>query len=191
MNAGIIEARLKASGMKPGKEHRVAFIKEDYRVIKVADAKRLATETLYDYLTDLLLSNYFFEDDLQLLGCYELDGRLQLVTSQPYVSGRHPDWNELKSGLAHMGLRDPGPGSKGGNFIIDDDRAGEIDVYDLHINNVILDSRGRLNPIDAHFYFDDRSARMRVLQILGLNDVTGPSDLHIRMEQDNESHPYE
>lgn len=95
--------------MLPGKEHRVAYIREDDYVIKVADVQALATESLFDYLTDLLLSNHFFEDDLQIVGCYEEAGRLKLVTQQPYVDGRHPDWKELKDGLVAQGLRDPNP----------------------------------------------------------------------------------
>ncbi len=88
-------------------------------------------ESLFDYLTDLLLCNHFFDDDLQMLGFYEEGSRLHLVISQPYVSGKHPDWAELKSGLEEQGLRDPSPRAQGGNFIIDHDVHGAVDISDL------------------------------------------------------------
>lgn len=164
--------------MRGGKEHRVAYLPDNGRVIKDADAHALATESLYDYLTDLLLSNHYFDDDLQLLGCYEDGGqRLHIVISQPYVDGTHPDWLELKSGLVAQGLRDPHPRSQGGNFIVDDEMIGEVDVFDLHVNNVIRDATGWLHPIDAHFYFGDRASRMAALRKLGLDRVTGPTSL--------------
>lgn len=172
--------------MRPGKEHRVAYLASEDRVVKIAVAQALVTESLHGYLTDLILSNFYFDDDLQLLGCYQDRGRLHIVTTQPYVDGQHPDWDELKTGLMEQGLRDPNPFSKSGAFIIDDEVAGEIDVYDLHTNNVIRDSKGWLNPIDAHFYFDDRPSRMAALKALGLDTVVGPTDLALRLA-DNES----
>jgi hypothetical protein len=138
----------------------------------------LATESLFDYLTDLLLSNHYFDDDLQILGFYEDEnGRLHLVISQPYVDGTHPEWDELKRGLVAQELRDPHPRSQGGNFIMDDDVLGEVDVFDLHVNNVIRDTTGWLHPMDAHIYLDDRAARVAALEQLGLDRVSGPTAL--------------
>lgn len=177
----VLETLGSAGAMKGGSEHRVALLINEERVIKDADMQAFATESIYDYLTDLLLSNYYFNDDLQMLGCYEMDGRVHLVTSQPYVDGEHPGWTELKDGLVRQGLRDPYPNSKGGNFIIDDETTGEVTVFDLHVNNVIRDKTGRLNPIDAHFYFDDRAARMSALKALGLDSASGPSDIGVAL----------
>jgi hypothetical protein len=177
MNLAVVKALFAAKPMRGGKEHRVAFLAAEERVIKDADVHALATESLYDYLTDLLLSNHYFDDDLQILGFYEEGGRLHLVSSQPYVDGIHPDWDELKAGLVEQGLRDPYPLSHGGNFLIDDDVLGEVNVFDLHVNNVIRDATGWLHPIDAHFYFDDRAARMEALQRLGLDQVSGATAL--------------
>lgn len=177
MDAKAVRALFEANPMRGGKEHRVAYLPEEGRVIKDADVHALATESLYDYLTDLLLSNRCFDDDLQMLGCFQDGERLHLVISQPYVNGTHPEWAELKSGLAAQGLRDPHPRSQGGNFIIEDEVLGEIDVFDLHVKNVIRDSTGWLHPIDAHFYFDDRASRIDALRKLGLDHVTGPTSL--------------
>jgi hypothetical protein len=131
INIEIINAVFAEVPMLGGKEHRVAFIPVEGRVFKDADVQALATESLYDYLTDLLLSNYFFDDDLQLLGCYSTGERVHIVTSQPYVNGAHPDWTELKLGMGAQGLRAPFPNARGGNFIIDDEVLGEVDVFGL------------------------------------------------------------
>lgn len=177
MNPAAVKALFEAYPMRGGKEHRVAYLPDKERVIKDADVQALATESLFDYLTDLLLSNHYFDDDLQMLGCYEDGERLHLITSQPYVDGTHPDWEELKSGLVAQGLHDPHPRSLGGNFTLDDDVLGKVDVFDLHVNNVIRDVTGWLHPIDAHFYFDDRASRMAALQALGLDRIVGPTAL--------------
>ena len=166
-----------ARPMRGGSEHRVAYLPDENCVIKDADVSALATESLYDYLTDLLLSNHYFDDDLQIIGFYQEDGRLHIVISQPYVDGTHPDWDELKAGLVAQGLRDPHPRSQGGNFVLNDDVLGEVDVFDLHLNNVIRDATGWLHPIDAHFYFADRTTRIAALHSLGLDRVTGPTAL--------------
>ena len=102
---------------------------------------------------------------------------MHIVISQPYVDGVHPEWETLKAGLVAQNLRDPYPRAKGGNFIIDDDILGPVDVYDLHVNNVICDPSGWLHPIDAHFYFSDEASRTSALQKLGLDRVVGPTDL--------------
>jgi hypothetical protein len=151
--------------MRGGREQRVAFLPAESRVLKDADSSALATESAFDYLTDLLLSNYFFSDDIHLLGGYKTGGRLHLVTTQPYVDGVHPDWPELKQGLVRQGLRDPYPQSLGGTFIINHALLGAVDVFDLHL---IRDATGWLHPIDAHFYFDDRASRVAALETLGL-----------------------
>ena len=43
---------LEANPMRGGREHRVAFLPDAERVLKVADARMLATESLFDCLTD-------------------------------------------------------------------------------------------------------------------------------------------
>jgi Serine/Threonine/Tyrosine Kinase found in polyvalent proteins len=183
MNAEAVEAALAANAMRGGKEHRVALLATEGRVIKVADVHALATESLFDYLTDLLLSNHYFGDDIRMLGCYELRGRIQLVSSQPYIDGIHPEWNELKAGLISRGLRDPHPRSQSGAFTLTDDLVGEVDVFDLHPNNVIRDAVGLMNPIDAHFYFPDRETRLTALRLLELDRVTGATALARDLEQ--------
>jgi hypothetical protein len=168
LNADEISRELQNDALKGGKEHRVALLPNQNLVLKVADARKLATESLFDYLSDLLLSNHFFDDEIQLLGGTMEGGRLQIVITQPYIDGIHPEWEDLKAGLIRQNLRDPAPRAIGGNFLLDHDQLGEIDVFDLHPNNVIQDATGWLHPIDAHFYFDNRAARIAALKALGL-----------------------
>lgn len=177
MDVRLAEQLLDANPMRGGKEHRVALLPMEGRVIKVADVQALATESLFDYLSDLLLSNYYFGDDVQIFGCLTAGDRLHLAITQPYVSGVHPDWPALRHGLTQMGLIDPYPRSEMGAFVIADPILGAVDVFDLHPNNVILDASERLNPIDAHFYFPDRATRIRALRTLGLDQITGLSPL--------------
>jgi hypothetical protein len=170
--ADEVHTLLHANPMKGGKEHRVAWLPEHKVVLKVADPRKLATESLFDYLSDQLLSNHFFDDEIQLLGGMMDGGRLQLALTQPYINGIHPEWEALKAGLIRQNLRDPAPRALGGNFILDHDLLGEVDVFDLHPNNVIQDATGWLHPIDAHFYYDNRAARIAALKTLGLLSPT-------------------
>jgi hypothetical protein len=50
LSAEKVRAYLGANPMKGGKEHLVAFLPDVERVLKVADARMLATESLFDYL---------------------------------------------------------------------------------------------------------------------------------------------
>jgi hypothetical protein len=71
MEAAAVKALFAASPMRGGNEHRVAFLPDEERVIKDADVHALATESLYDYLTDLLLSNHYFDDRAARLAALE------------------------------------------------------------------------------------------------------------------------
>jgi Serine/Threonine/Tyrosine Kinase found in polyvalent proteins len=168
LSADEVGRELQNDALKGGKEHRVALLPGQNLVLKVADARMLATESLFDYLSDLLLSNLFFDDAIQLLGGMMEGERLQIIIAQPYIDGVHPEWKELKAGLIRQNLRDPAPRAHGGNFLLDHHLLGEVDVFDLHPNNVIQDATGWLHPIDAHFYFADRATRIAALKTLGL-----------------------
>lgn len=154
--------------MRSGSEHKVAHFIPQNRVIKDLDVQAVATESLFDYLTDHLLSNDLFEDAIRLEGFYLHDGRLHIVTSQPFVEGVHPSWDALKEGLEGRGLRHESPNSLIPSFIIEEPSKSPLCINDLHENNVILDSAGELHPIDAHFYFDTRAERIAALQELGI-----------------------
>ena len=168
LSADEVGRELQKDALKGGKKHRLALLPGQNLVLKVADARKLATESLFDYLSDLLLSNLFFDDSIQLLGGMMEGERLQIVIAQPYIDGVHPEWTELKAGLIRQNLRDPAPRALGGNFLLDHDLLGEVDLFDLHPNNVIQDVTGWLHPIDAHFFFADRATRIAALKTLGL-----------------------
>jgi hypothetical protein len=133
------------------------------------DVLAQATESLFDYLTDCLLANHFFGDDIQLIGFYERSGRLHVITTQPYIDGIHPVWRDLVSGLESQGMLHENRLSKIPNFIFDGGPACQMTVMDLHENNVIQSRESRrFHPIDSHFYFDDRAERVAALKSLGL-----------------------
>ena len=56
LSADEMGRELQTDALKGGKEHRVALLPNQNLVLKVADARKLATESLFDYLSDLLLS---------------------------------------------------------------------------------------------------------------------------------------
>lgn len=168
MDAEKIRQFFRENSMKGGSEHRVALWK-GRKVLKDLDIQSKATESLFDYLTDHLLANHFFSDDVCLEGFYQHDSRLHIVISQPFIEGKHPLWRDLIQGLVRQGLVHENPQSKLPTFLIDGGSAGIITVMDLHENNVIVAKRGGiLHPIDAHFYFDDQAARVEALTKLGL-----------------------
>ncbi|RYG57195.1 hypothetical protein EON80_28540 [bacterium] len=155
--------------LRGGSEHRVALLREHQRVIKDLNVRLTATETLFDYLTDLLLANHLFGDANHLEGFFVDARNLHIITSQPFVEGTHPDWETLKAGLAARGLRHEAPLSKIPNFVLSTKEVGDIHVFDLHEDNVIHGGASdRMEPIDAHFYFDSVSDRIAALQALGL-----------------------
>lgn len=166
MDAEGVRSFMAVRKMKGGNEHLVSHVVEAGRVLKDLDAHRLATESLYDYLTDLSFSNLLLEDDLAIEGFYQHLGRLHIVTSQPYINGPHPDWPALKAGLVKQGMIDPAPNSQTGQFILPHPILGQVDINDLHTNNAIQTHDGKTTPIDVHFYFDSHAARQSALQKL-------------------------
>ncbi|MGV3662229.1 MAG: hypothetical protein ACO1TE_18730 [Prosthecobacter sp.] len=127
------------------------------------------TDSVFDYLTDLLLANHLFGDDLRLEGFYEDKGCLHVVISQPFVAGRHAQWDELVAALETQGLVHAEPGTAKAHFLMDGGAAGIIRVTDVHEDNVIMSpTTKRAHLIDVHFSFPGREARLTALQNLGL-----------------------
>ncbi len=160
-----------------GLEHEVAVIREEGLVIKDYDTRQFndegyplnkPTDCLFDYLTDHLLANHLFGDDIRLRGLYEDDGCLHLVITQPFIHGHHMDWEELVSRLENQGLEHAEPGSAKARFWIDGGPAGKILLTDVHEDNVIVASSGIAYPIDVHFSFRSRQARLAALEALGI-----------------------
>ena len=171
---GFIEQDFIGSGI----EHRVAAHREKNRVIKIYDPREIDEQTgetfykpaalLFDYLTDHLLSNHLFGDDLCLEGFYEDQGNLHLVISQPFVRGKHPSWSQLVDLMQAQGLEHESPGTTKAKFWVDAGDAGRVLVTDVHEDNVIVMASGRGHPIDVHFSFPSRQARIEALTTLGI-----------------------
>lgn len=168
---------VKENCLAPGLEHIVAVSREDGLVIKVYDTRLFdeagypcnkPTEGLFDYLTDHLLANHFFGDDVRLLGFYEDEGSLHIVITQPFIRGVHPSWQELVERLESQGLEHESPNSTRARFWVDGGPAGRILVTDVHEDNVIVSPSGIAYPIDVHFGFANRRTRIAALEILGL-----------------------
>ena len=125
---------------------------------------------LFDYLTDHLLANHFFGDEIRLEGFFEEQANLQVVISQPFISGRHPVWQQLVEVLEAQGMIHEKPGSNKASFWIDGGPAGQVLVTDVHEDNMIISSSVVAHPIDVHFTFPSRAARLEALKLLGLWD---------------------
>ncbi|MDB6120775.1 MAG: hypothetical protein JWO08_4556 [Verrucomicrobiaceae bacterium] len=170
MDAADVRQLMATTALRGGAEHNVALPGHDNRVLKDLDAHAPATESLFDYLTDILLANRLLGDEIKLEGFYLHEDRLHVLTSQPFVDGVHPDWEVLRSGLENQGMKQEAPRSRIPSFTMDGGPAGIVSVIDLHENNVVVGSEtGVLLPIDAHFYFEDRNARLTALRALDLD----------------------
>ncbi|MCF7786020.1 MAG: hypothetical protein K9N47_07855 [Prosthecobacter sp.] len=165
--------------LSPGLEHEVGVLREEKRVIKDYDPRDLdedtwevfykPTDSVFDYLTDLMLCNHLFGDDLRLEGFYEEKNQLHVVISQPFVDGTHPDWTTLVEKLEAQGLLHERQGSTHGRFWVDAGPAGRLLVTDVHEDNVILNpNTGRAELIDVHFSLSSRDSRIQALKALGL-----------------------
>lgn len=158
-------------------EHEVAVIRQEGLVIKDYDTRQFnengyplgkPTECLFDYLTDHLPANHLFADDIRLRGFYEDTGSLHIVITQPFIRGRHRDWQDLVFHLESQGLEHAEPGSGKAHFWIDGGPAGRILVTDVHEDNVIVASSKIAYPIDVHFSFRSREKRVAALKIPGI-----------------------
>jgi Serine/Threonine/Tyrosine Kinase found in polyvalent proteins len=155
--------RVKSLFVGQGLEHRVVAPLSTARVLKDYDPRVIDLETfevfykpaedLFDYLTDHLLANHFFGDDIRLYGLYVEQSHLHLLISQPFIVGRHPAWDELVELLEAQGLQQQHPGSQQSRFWIDGGDAGQILVTDVHEDNVIVTQSRQAHPIDVHFHF--------------------------------------
>lgn len=161
-----------------GLEHRVVVPAGTACVIKDYDPRVIDVETfeifykpaehLFDYLTDHLLANHFFGDDIRLYGLYVEQSHLHLLLSQPFITGKHPAWDEMVELLEQQGLEHERQGSQHSKFWVDGGDAGRVLVTDVHEDNVIVTPSRQAHPIDVHFSFPGRAARLQALQKLGL-----------------------
>jgi len=165
--------------LREGIEHKVGVLRSEKRVIKDYDTRLLDEETsypiykptdsLFDYLTDLILCNHLFGDDLQLMGFYEESNHLHVVITQPFVDGSHPDLRTLVEKLEEQGLLQEKSGLAQDRFWVDAGPAGHLLVKDAHEDNVIVNPKtNRAELIDVHFSLGGRKARITALQALGL-----------------------
>jgi hypothetical protein len=174
-----VEGFIKDSPIHPGLEHRVGILLSRRRVIKEYNTRLFDEDTgevffkpaeqLFDYLTDHLLANHFFDDDVHLEGYYEDSEGVHVVISQPFIEGTHwKNWSKLVQKLESQGFEHVSKGSTKAQFWIDAGGAGPILITDMHEDNVIVTPSGMAYPIDVHFGFPSRQARWEALKKLGI-----------------------
>lgn len=180
MDAGGVKRLIQEEFVGRGMEHEVGGVHDQKRVLKDYDPKEFDEETgetffkptasVFDYLTDLMLANHLFSDDLKLEGFYEEGNNLHIVISQPFVQGQHPkEWEALVENLQRQGLQHEFPGTVKARFLVDGGPAGQIRVTDVHEDNVIMSPLTKMaHLIDVHFSLGGREARLGVLRALGL-----------------------
>ena len=166
--------------LPPGLEHTVGVLRASKRVLKDYDTWLIdedtgemafkPTDSLFDYLTDHLLANHIFGDDIRLEGFYMAEADLHIVVSQPFVEGyRIESSSEFVEKLERQGLRQRTPSATPSNFYIDGGAADRLLITDLTEDNALYaDATGLLHPIDIHFKFPSRKARLIALNALGL-----------------------
>lgn len=49
----------------------MAFLPDEQRLRRVVGTLALATKSISDYLTEVMLSNHYFGDDIQMIGSFE------------------------------------------------------------------------------------------------------------------------
>lgn len=148
------------------------------RVFKIYDTRKFdetgyplfkPTDSIFDCLTDLMLANHLFGDDIQLEGFDEMEGYLRIFISQPFVEGRHPSWDELVEKVEAQGMAHEGQGAGRSRFWIDGGLAGVVRVTDVHEDNVIVNAKTNwAHLIDVHFALGSRESRLQALRALGL-----------------------
>ncbi|MEZ5387668.1 MAG: hypothetical protein R3F13_19340 [Prosthecobacter sp.] len=177
-SSGVRDLIAESEFVGKGLEHQVVapegvnWVLKDYdpRVIdeETLDIFYKPAELLFEYLTDHLLANHFFGDDIRLRGFYLEQSNLHLLLSQPFIEGRHPSWRELVDMLEAQGLLHERHGSNQSRFWVDAGPAGRILVTDVHEDNVIVTAAKTAYPIDVHFSFPSRSARIEAMKLLSL-----------------------
>ncbi len=170
---------MEAHRLKGGSEHKLGLDNATGRVFKSAGVQHIGSDTIYAHLTDYLLANHFFGDDVRLEGFYEgteastkPGDNLHTVISHPWIVGDHPSRSALKKWPEEWGWRYPAMDT---NPEFTDPVAGELSLWDVRPDNAIMDAEGRIAPVDFHFYFHDDAERHAALQALGL-DAAKPSE---------------
>jgi len=140
-----------------GAEHEVFFDLNNRLAIKTTHPNKFGWSaacesvpaTPLEYLTRLLYQNWFFGDDIQLIGALTGDDHMEVVTSQPWISGdktRPPASDEqIIQYFATKGFQKSEQFPGGGFFY-----NPELNVVaaDAHSRNVLVSSQGQITPID-------------------------------------------
>ncbi len=159
MDGEKVAAWMEANKIEPGREHRVALAKDGHspRAVKTVGVNQLKTvgpdgqmapSTPYAYLTDHLISNLLYNDDITLEGFFHDpdSGALHIVISQPWIPGKHPTKEALRAWM--------------------DKQEHDIKMVDVKPANAIETANGEIYPIDFHYQFENDLDRQKAIEDL-------------------------
>jgi hypothetical protein len=136
-----------------GDEHEAWFDEDSLRWFKATYPNRFGfawgrdgTATPHEYLRRLLLQNFYFSDDIQLVALLNCDEKLRVLTSQPHIAGDPAPYGEIQfwfQGLNYERIEDSGR-------IAWYHPAENLIISDAHEGNVIKTIDGALVPIDLN-----------------------------------------
>lgn len=141
-----------------GAEHEVYFDLENRRAIKVTRSNNFgwsvahegAHATPFEYLRRLVYQNWFFGDDISLVGAIGSEGHLELITAQPWIYAdriRPPATSEqIKQYFFEIGFFESHLYDSGGFFY---HPQFNVIAADAHSRNVLVSSEGNIHPIDV------------------------------------------
>jgi hypothetical protein len=135
-----------------GAEHVVLFDYYHRRAVKITHPNRFGWSisdgfaqpaTPFEYLRRLIYQNWFFGDDIELVGVIGAEGHMEVVTSQPYidVDRTNPPANEaqIRAYFNERGFTEIQYAECGGMFY---QRDLDVIAADAHSRNVLVSSAG-------------------------------------------------
>jgi hypothetical protein len=134
-----------------GQEHEVWFDDNSKRVLKATYPQSFGNIISEDgvgapaaYLERLALQNEFFGDDVRVERIVNENGKLRVVTSQPYITGKSATDSEIESYFENIGFKPYSAGGK--NFFYNPEH--NLLAFDAHRGNLI-NQDGNIIPIDV------------------------------------------
>ncbi len=141
-----------------GAEHRVFFDVAQGLAIKATHPNRFgwsveyegANATPFEYLRRLIYQNWFFGDRINLVGVVTGDDHLEVITSQPWITGMetHPEATEeqIVSYFADLGFVPTRLFPSRSGFY---NKEVDIVAADAHPRNILVSEFGQILPIDV------------------------------------------
>jgi len=136
-----------------GDEHQAWFHEPLNRWFKATYPNRFGlawgrdgSATAREYISRLILQNFYFGDDIELVALVNSNEKLRVLISQPHIAGRAATYEEIQGWFCQLGFR---------RLEIDGciawyHKTENLLVADAHEGNVIRTTSGDLVPIDLN-----------------------------------------